>query len=380
MPYDIKTPFGVIPGQVSPAEMLAAETAARHRSVAGAQQEVLRNALPQEDTFFSEGGPFGTKPKETGAIDLASRNAAVENRQQATAGMRDQLDLLKPRDYMTATDRGDMARGKFQLDKGEMDIRNSAQGALRDELQGFLKPGGAMRAGPGMNPNAQAGGPDVNALVGGARSGNAGEGGGFGDDQIMRLALLGQLAGRGGGMDIGSVLKGRGDNALKGREFDMKKSEHDLQLQVLRQQMEDGARQRSIAEAERKRAAGSPVEPGLLPLRKPGEVAADSLAITGALDDLIKRGKGDEAMANPEAVAAEMQTAITDEVKRLVTGGASEDEARAFVKQKLDKELPTEMGTLGQILLESLPFGFLATQNESAQGKVRKGLGLGPGL
>lgn len=253
MPYDLHTPFGIQPGQVSPAEMLQSQTAsnARRRAMDEDAQSAQLHALKAAvgggggDQFFSEAGPFGIAPKQTGAIDLGSRNAAVDQRQQRTAGMRDMLDLAKPKDYLTATQHGDMARLKYGADKAGMEedeqIRSLTSPMIQDLIKQMGGQGGAT--GAPMNPNAGANG-GINL---GAMGGSAPAAGGSGDlnTKLRTLAALRSMRGGGAVPDFQSQDEDR----------DFRRQERDLTLRTQKATLSQKERelQRGNEDADRMR-------------------------------------------------------------------------------------------------------------------------------
>lgn len=246
MPYDLQTPFGTIPGQVSPYEQLQAQTAGRMRSqaaaddAASAQLHMLKQAIGgqgsgslAEDPFFNRAGP------DTGAVDMAARNAAVMQRQMGQADM--DANAFRSTGLDAGT-RERLAQGAAKLERGQMDIQGSAQDVLKSTLQDYLNEAGGKTAGmnpnlPG-NPNALVGGagPSPNVLVGGAGA-SAAPAGRSSDEQLMKLAILQSIASGGKGGGIGDVLKNRDSAALENRKFDMTKQEHDLAMQKAQAEM-----------------------------------------------------------------------------------------------------------------------------------------------
>jgi hypothetical protein len=239
MAYDLHTPFGIVPGQVSPADQLQSQTvaSARRRAMEEDAQSAQLHALKQALT--SNGGAGGAEPdfsfergpKDTGAVNMAERNAMVMKRQM------EQADRDANAFRSTGLDAGTrerMAQGEARLERGQMDIRGSAQDVLKNTLQDYLNEAGGKP--PGMNPNLPpGGGASPNALVGGG--GSPAAGGRSSDDQLMKLAILQSISSGGKGGGIGDVLKNRDDAALKNREFEQRKSLNDLELEKARAEM-----------------------------------------------------------------------------------------------------------------------------------------------
>ncbi len=178
MSYDLHTPFGIIPGQVTPADQLQAQTfaAARNRAAqddaSSAQMHALRQAIGDDgggdassDKFFSQSGPFGIAPKDTGAVDLGARNAAVMQRQM------NQADLDANAFRNTGLDAGTrerMAQGGLQGIKNQREEDNALHPLVMQMFQDAMgggKPGAAAPAGP-MNPNMTQGGINLGAMGG----------------------------------------------------------------------------------------------------------------------------------------------------------------------------------------------------------------------
>jgi hypothetical protein len=333
MPYDLHTPFGIMPGQVSPAEQLQAQTFqnARRRAADEDAQSAQLHALKQAlgpGGGASRGGDepdfsFAQGPKDTGAVNLAERNAMVMRRQM------NQADMDANAFRSTGLDAGTrerMAQGQARLDKGQMDIQGSAQGVLKSTLEDYLR-GGAKPA--GMNPNLPGGagaGPSPNALVGGGGAAAMGGGGGrSSDDELMKLAILQSISSGGRGGGIGDVLKNRDDAALKNREFDMKKSAFDLDMEKTRGDM---ARwQKEQAEQERLRS-----DPTAVSSKHPEVTAPLSQQVQQFVAQDTKMLGWDPTDADIDGLAKERDRAARGlEMRGLSPQAAREEANRAIV-------------------------------------------------
>jgi hypothetical protein len=191
MPYDLHTPFGIMPGQVSPAEQLQAQTFqnARRRAAdedaQSAQLHALKQALgpgggaarggDEPDFSFAQG------PKDTGAVDLGQRNAMVMRRQM------EQADRDANAFRSTGLDAGTrerLAQGTARGIKNQQEEDDMLHPLIMQKFKEGMagRNAGAAGAPPaGMNPNATTdGGINLGAMGGGAsspRGGAAGPGG-----------------------------------------------------------------------------------------------------------------------------------------------------------------------------------------------------------
>jgi hypothetical protein len=256
MAYDLISPNGPKAlGVVTDAERFA------HQKLMDAQQMALRDAAAKagggasgategNDPFFSESGPFGIAPKQTGAVDLASRNAMVDMRQQATRQVEDAANIAKG--YTPGYER------KLNQMKGEDAIkRESQQEALRDLLnqrvQGAF--GGAAGGGaPGATsvPMPSPGRGGANALVGPDNSGTSGAPAGRGhmsEDDMLELQMLGSLANGGAAPDVTGAMNKRAERDQAAQKFA-------LEMQKAQIEMENAKRTTATGRVADAQAAG----------------------------------------------------------------------------------------------------------------------------
>lgn len=293
MPYDLHTPFGIIPGQVTPAEQLQSQTASRMRSQAmqddaqSAQLHALKASMGggggdggiEGDSFFSPTGPLGIAQKQTGAVDLAARNAMVMQRENADRSK--DLDFQRDQPYKSGEQQGLEREGKLRDLRYNGEIGDVRSRMLREFMAGLPGAGGQPAVGggapsgggfvesvtgknndvkgrtdidgagrwtqtapgsapvsggpaaPGAGPNALVGGsgpmnPNLNggmnlgAMGGGSAPAGAGAPGGGWDDRIRTLAAISAL---GGGpmpdFDARDLAKQKGQIELQKGQLDL---------------------------------------------------------------------------------------------------------------------------------------------------------------
>lgn len=160
-------------------------------------------------------------------------------------------------------------------------------------------------------------------------------------DDLVQEQLVGALGGGG--------VQGLGKDQLRalqtltairsgGKIPDFGAEDEEAQLRQLRlkQMMQADAE----AEAIRRRNAGLPVQPGILPNRTPDEIVTNSLAFPGKVDE-IARAFSAQDNVTAEDMAGSVQPMIAALQKELVNQGARPDEALAYIRQLLDKKIGT---------------------------------------
>jgi hypothetical protein len=237
MPYDLHTPFGIRPGQVSPAEMLGEQRRSNlmrvHQQALSdgaheAQMRTLKGAEPAYDPYPKTGGMVsGTQPRlQAGEYGT---DAYFQNRHRDRAGT-------------------GVAMGEADLKMQQMD-RQKRAGTELDTILGL----GAKAD----TPLPVQAGPDL-----GSAGPGAAPSGGMSDEDMIRAAILGSVASGGAMPDVGSILDKRAARAdaqpLKAIEAETLK----LQLDELRRQQTTNRQMQELGRAPNMRieefVAGNP--------------------------------------------------------------------------------------------------------------------------
>lgn len=184
MPYDLHTPFGIQPGQVTPAEQLEAQRGSRlssihsqllSQSARDAQMRVLRDSVGgmDNDAFFT--------PEKQGSGMQSGVKPVTKPGEYGTDAYFNQRD----RDRGATAVAGAETESKIAKHQGDM--------KMRAEMESMLMGGGGEPAAGPMPMKPSAKGPDYSALVGGGSSGQppaTGGGGGMSKDQLMKLQMM----------------------------------------------------------------------------------------------------------------------------------------------------------------------------------------------
>jgi hypothetical protein len=353
MAYDLISPNGPKAlGVVTDAERFA------HQKLMDAQRMALADAAAKAGGGAApvDGGPdfgngpdfsFEHGPKETGAVDLASRNAMVDMRQQATRQVEDAANIAKG--YTPGYER------KLNQMKGEDAIkRESQQEALRDLLnqrtQGMF--GGAAGAGaaaPGATsiPMPSPGQGNPNALVGPDNSGGPAAPAGRGhmsEDDMLELQMLGSLANGGAAPDITGAMNKRAERDQNAQKFA-------LEIQKAKIEMENAKRAAAATQAGTFLDAGDPKSAADIAAKngiaKPGGTVEDytmqhpELFATLA-DKTAKFVKQDSAFFGRDPNNQDMESLLDERdrtAKYLIRRGYDKKEAYGEADRAMDNAL-----------------------------------------
>ena len=334
MPYDIHTPFGIKPGQVTEAEQLQSNTVARHRAQAmqgdaqAEQMRALRSALGGDERDPIGSDPFFADKSAPSGPSLADEQTRAAMSHQREMGQLEDLSNLAARnaardDGLNATQRGDLNRGRHGLEMGQMDIQRKAQG----ELSGLV--GGAEQPAAGNGPMSE--------------------------DQLLRMAILGGMAGGKNMPDVGGILSKRSDNRRADQTHQVTMQELNMRMEEMKQRMAAN-RAKGYLEAGDPEGAAKAAADGGIPRPRVSSADVQSRpeiqAALSTAENEAKRIGGQNYFGenfteeNPLPEDSRLNSLIDMAAQALTKQGVQPAEARAYVIQHLRQKYGEDQGGL----------------------------------
>ncbi len=296
MPYDMHTPYGIIPGQVSPEEQMQSQNLSRLRGQfmeqegKEAQMRVLRQSMPS-----GQGGgdaPYDPYPKTGGMV------SGTQPRLQPGEYGTDAYFQNRHRDRAATG----VAQGEAELRTQQMQ-RQQRAGSQLDAMLGI---GPAGQAAPAAAPAPARAGAGYESLVGGGQAASpaAAGGGGMDEADLLRTAILGAVASGGAMPDVAGIMNKRAE-----REAAAPKNA--IELETLRAQLAELKAGAGRADRERRFGAGE-----LKPGEAPPMLMRDFLAKNPQVGDSLQRRSTAFGEQDAKTFGWDPDDAAVDEVVR----------------------------------------------------------------